>query len=129
MIKIIKFWMFPILWMGFIYYLSSFNKIQVSQVGWEDLITRKIAHMSEYCMLYILFFRALKNTSKLTFVELVVSALLLTFLYAASDEFHQTFVPGRTGKVVDVFIDAIGGSFGIFVLKYTPLSIKNKLSL
>ena len=43
-------------------------------------------------------------------------ALSLVFLYAASDEFHQRFVPTRTPLVSDVFIDTCGGAAGMFAL-------------
>ena len=42
--------------------------------------------------------------------------LLIVFLYGASDEFHQSFVPTRTARVSDVFIDTAGGAFGLLVL-------------
>ena len=43
----------------------------------------------------------------------VGGTLLLVFLYAASDEFHQIFVPTRTPLVSDVFIDTAGGAIGL----------------
>jgi VanZ family protein len=129
MFKIIKFWVFPVVWMGFIYFLSSFHKLQVSQVGWEDFVTRKIAHMTEYCVLYVLLFRAFKNYYNFSFRKLIFYSLLITFLYAISDEYHQTFVTGRTGKFTDIFIDLLGGTLGFFVLKLVPPNLKNKFSL
>jgi len=43
-------------------------------------------------------------------------ALLIVALYAASDEFHQCFVPTRTGLVSDVFVDTAGGAAGLLAL-------------
>ena len=43
-------------------------------------------------------------------------ALLMVMLYAASDEFHQSFVPNRTSQVSDVFIDTAGGAAGLLAL-------------
>jgi len=46
----------------------------------------------------------------------VGGTLLIVFLYAASDEFHQSFVPTRTPLVSDVFIDTAGGATGLLFL-------------
>jgi VanZ family protein len=43
-------------------------------------------------------------------------AATLVFAYAASDEFHQVFVPGRTALVTDVLIDTSGGLIGLTLL-------------
>jgi VanZ family protein len=44
-------------------------------------------------------------------------AILLTILYAVSDEYHQTFVPGRNGQLADVLIDSLGGLIALFSLR------------
>ena len=41
--------------------------------------------------------------------------LIFSIFYAASDEFHQTFVPGRDGNIVDVLIDSSGALVGILL--------------
>lgn len=43
---------------------------------------------------------------------------LLAVLYAATDEIHQTFVPGRSGRVTDVLIDAAGAAVGVLVMAW-----------
>ena len=52
----------------------------------------------------------------------IIIAFLGTFLYACSDEFHQLFIPGRSGEFRDVMIDSTGGIIGIvfttFIVKY-----------
>lgn len=52
----------------------------------------------------------------------IVFALPICILYAASDEIHQIFVPGRAAQVKDVFIDSAGASVGI--LMYWVISRK-----
>jgi VanZ family protein len=42
---------------------------------------------------------------------------LITVLYAMSDEYHQTFIPGRNGTVMDVVIDSLGGLTALFSLR------------
>lgn len=116
--RIIIFWLPVILWMGLIYFLSSFHKLQVSQVGWQDFITRKFAHITEYVVLCILIFRSLKNTTKLSYFNSVFIAFFLTLGYAVTDEYHQTLVSGRTGRPFDVGIDSLGAFIGyLFVWK------------
>lgn len=79
---------------------------------------RKIAHFSIYFILFSLLqwpLRSLKTWPKAGWL-----ALLGTFLYACSDEFHQLFVPGRVGDLLDVCIDTSGGivAFGLFSLLF-----------
>lgn len=53
-------------------------------------------------------------------------ALLLAVLYAISDEFHQTFVPGRNGTPVDVAIDSLGASLGLLFRIWLTKRINQK---
>ena len=110
--KILNFWLPPFLWMGLIFFLSSFHKLQVSSIGWQDFITRKTAHFLEYYILFLLFFRAFKNTSKIPFPRILFLSLILTLLYSITDEFHQTFINGRSGKIFDIGVDFLGGFLG-----------------
>lgn len=69
---------------------------------------RKAAHMSEYAVLGMLglwTFRSWRLPQK----RAVWFALLCSALYAATDEFHQLFVPGRSGQITDVLFDTVGG--------------------
>lgn len=74
-------------------------------------IIRKNAHFIMYFILGILVFSALG--SNMTFPKRLVAALLICSLYAATDEIHQMFVPGRGPAVFDVFIDTSGTCAGI----------------
>jgi len=62
-------------------------------------------HFLEYCGLAVLLNRALKDIRGWSSFSL---AVLLCLLYAASDEWHQSFVPGRTASLYDVGVDGIG---------------------
>jgi VanZ family protein len=68
---------------------------------------RKTAHMAEYAILFLLLWRALiwhlagERTAK-------IMAAAIALAYAASDEWHQTFVRGRTGTIRDVGFDLAG---------------------
>ena len=81
---------------------------------------RKCAHLTEYAVLALLLWRALrkpvKNDSRPWNWPEARLALLLVMFYAATDEFHQSFVPTRTPLVTDVLIDTTGGAAGLFAL-------------
>jgi VanZ family protein len=83
-------------------------------------IARKGAHLTEYAILGLLFWRALRrpnrDVSRPWDWPLAGRALLLTALYAASDEFHQYFVPSRQSSVIDVLIDSSGAAAGLVLL-------------
>jgi len=111
--RLIFFWLPPVLWMGLIYFLSSFHKLQASPVSWQDFIIRKGAHFIEYAVLYFLFYRALRKLNNFTVKEILSIALVLTVVYALTDEYHQTLVFGRTGKVFDIGVDSLGAAFGL----------------
>lgn len=85
--------------------------------GWlfdtMSFLVRKAAHMSEYAILAILY-RQLFDAYETEHSWLW--ALLGVMLYAATDEFHQVFIPGRSGAIKDVMIDSCGGAIGLLVL-------------
>ena len=80
---------------------------------------RKVAHVCEYCVLTILLIIAFKSLD-LNGKKLYILSLILCVIYACIDEFHQTFVNGRTGQFTDVIIDTLGGLMGCilaFIIK------------
>ncbi len=84
---------------------------------------RKCMHASIYLVLCLLVLNLLKifglNSYKLYFFT-----ILICLIYALGDEYHQTFVVGRTGQLKDVLIDITGSEIGyLFYLGY--ISIKN----
>lgn len=69
---------------------------------------RKVAYASEYFVFTVLILVALKNSGG-SGVKMYVIALIICFIYSCTDEYHQTFVNGRTGQFLDVLIDTLGG--------------------
>lgn len=86
---------------------------------------RKVAHASEYLILAILIIFAL-NKSRIPEKRVFIIAIIACFLYACSDEFHQTFVDGRTGQFSDVLIDTLGGVLGCIIIMIKNKIFKNK---
>ncbi len=77
-------------------------------------IVRKGAHFSEYAILAMAFafhFAVLKKKR----IRVFFLPILLSCIYALTDEFHQTFIPGRSGMIQDVFIDTTGAIAGTLV--------------
>jgi VanZ family protein len=81
---------------------------------------RKCAHLTEYAVLAILLWRAVRKPARKdrrpwSWREATI-AVLIVFLYASTDELHQMFVPTRTPMISDVFIDTSGAVAGMIVL-------------
>lgn len=70
---------------------------------------RKSAHFTEYFILSLLILRAIRGNNRTTKLVWALTAIALVAGYASLDEFHQSFVPGRTPAVTDVLIDTSGG--------------------
>jgi VanZ family protein len=90
----------PLLLMAVIFALSAQPDLN-SGLGTWDTIGRKLVHMASYGLLWWLWWRALGRRAP-------ALAVAITLAYAATDELHQHFVPGRHGTPVDVAIDAAG---------------------
>lgn len=103
-INIINLWLPVVMWMAFIFFLSSIPDLQSGLEKTYDLILRKIAHLLEYGILFLLLTRPLNKSLKW--------ALVIALLYSLSDEFHQSFVPGRSMALADVCFDAAGVFLG-----------------
>ena len=95
---------------------------QMAQARVDEIhyLFRKCGHLAEFAVLALLLWRAIRHANPdmarhWRWPQAGV-ALLAVFFYAATDEFHQTFIPGRTGQVSDVFIDLSGGAIGLVML-------------
>ena len=81
----------------------------------DEIDRRKYAHMAEYALLAVpsvLFFRELLMDKRVP-IRASFCSLVFCCVYACSDEYHQTFVPGRAGAMIDVAVDLVGVSFGL----------------
>jgi VanZ family protein len=127
-------WTFTIGWMIVIYIFSSqTNSNEQTQAvfgNWNYLV-RKGAHLSEYTILFCLLSWAIIST-KNTFTDLrsflftknnFAFAFLIAFLYSLTDEWHQSFVPGRSASLGDVGIDTIGICLGYLSFKFVSYAM------
>jgi len=115
--KFVKFWLPVFIWCAVIFFLSSMPNLTTNLEFW-DTILRKIAHITEYFILTFLLYRAFKGTFALSSVSLIFWPVLLSFIYAISDEIHQRFIPTRSGNLGDVLIDFLGIFSFCLLLKY-----------
>ena len=134
-----KYWLPVLIWMALIFSASGdahsyehssrfvepilhwlFPRMPQTRVEAIHHFIRKCAHLTEYAVLALLLWRAVRRPEKnhprpWSWPEAGL-ALAIVFLFAASDEFHQIFVSTRTALVSDVFIDTAGGAASLLAL-------------
>ncbi len=113
--KIIWFWLPVIIWSLLIFTFSSEKLPMVGPSYWPDFAAKKTAHIIEYAIFSVLIYRALLN-SGVRKPKAMVIAIIICFLYAITDEMHQSFLPFRTSRVRDVIFDTIGASLSILFI-------------
>ncbi len=86
------------------------------------LALRKAAHVTEYAILTGLLFRALGGLIA-RFWPRAAIAFVPAMIFAAADEFHQRFVPSRTGSFYDVLVDYTGAFLGILICRAIHLAL------
>jgi VanZ family protein len=134
-----KYWLPIVIWMCIIFSASgdrdSFQRssriigpflhwlmpnLPAKRVNQVVTLARKGAHLTEYAILAILFWRAVrpfvKTDAHVWNWKLAGAAVGFVALYAATDEYHQTFVPGRGPSIHDVVIDTAGAMGGMALL-------------
>lgn len=144
-------WLLVVFWMGLIFYFSHqpagvssdlsggisevivsiLNSMPFVQMETESIHTliRKLAHYFVYLFLGISTIHALQQ-SGMAGVKSIWFAMGICVLYAISDEIHQLYIPGRSGEVSDVIIDAAGSGTGIAIYflcrRFVPSVFKKK---
>jgi VanZ family protein len=136
---LLKYWLPVLIWMTLIFSASAdshsyertsllfepflhwlFPQMSEAHVKAIHLLFRKSGHVTEYAVLALLLWRAIRRPVKKDPRPWIWPeaglALAIVFLFAASDEFHQIFVSTRTALVSDVIIDTVGGAAALFAL-------------
>lgn len=125
--RLLNLWLPVAIWASVIFTFSSFHTVKTTDFFIGDFLIKKTAHIIEYGVLASLIYRALINSNVLK-SKAMFFAVLLAFLYGISDEFHQSFTPGREPTIRDILIDTTGASIFIFGiignLKSMPNTIK-----
>ena len=97
--------------------LYGFFPLEDSKFSILHMLVRKCAHVTEYAILGWLVVRALFNLDPQlerfsSLWRIILFAIVIGFLYASLDEFHQAFIPSRTPSVKDVIFDTLGTALG-----------------
>jgi VanZ family protein len=132
----LKYWLPVLIWLGLIFIGSTdlmsaehtsriigpilrwFNPdISAAAIARVQFFVRKGAHITEYAILAMLLWRGLRCGTRwqMTMSILFIAVSFLCAIFAASDEFHQSFVPTRTASPVDVVIDIVGALIGLTI--------------
>jgi VanZ family protein len=134
--RFVKYWMPAILWMALIFigstdilsaehtsrFLVPFLRWLDPHISWVALnaiqiAIRKLGHLTEYAILAGLLWRALRSGTGASMKKPILFGIVLIACagFAASDEFHQSFVPSRTSSAQDVMIDICGALIGLTI--------------
>jgi len=105
-------WAPALLMMALIFLASSTPASQLPYFGALDFLVKKGGHAIGYALLGMSYFFALPT--RLSVPYRAVTALLMAVLFSLSDEFHQSFVEGRTSTLRDVLIDTAGAALAVF---------------
>lgn len=91
-------------------------------------LVRKNAHYFLYMLggVFLSVFFCANSKYKSSQIKLAIYAIITGIVYAFTDEFHQRFVPGRTGSVKDVFIDSMGVITGVILMYILRIILKKK---
>lgn len=110
-------WLPPILWMGLLFFSSSrsFLPSPVEPGTLADILFWKTAHLVEYAILGGLLLRAFHSGSSPAKREGIWS-WAISSLFGLFDEYHQTLIPGREGKLVDAAINSFGALLGLLLI-------------
>jgi VanZ family protein len=107
-------WLPAIVIMLVIFWFSAQPGSEMPTFNWADTIIKKGGHVIGYALLASLYWRALDFNHNKRWV-----AWFLAVLYALTDEFHQSFVPGRSPSVWDVMIfDNVGAVVSLWLISH-----------
>jgi VanZ family protein len=143
----LKFWLPVLVWMIFIFigstdlmsaehtsrFIGPFLRwfapdITEATVASIQLVVRKCGHLTEYAVLAALLGRAFRQ-NPLRVDRIFVSSFFIAAVYAALDEFHQSFVASRTASAWDVMIDCVGALVGLATYLNVTRSRKSKIAV
>jgi VanZ family protein len=132
----LKYWLPPFIWLGVIFvgstdimsaeqtsrfvvpFLRWFKPdISIETLAFIHFLIRKLGHLTEYAILAMLLWRGVYRGMNLRMKMsiLFLLAWLVAAIFAATDEFHQSFVPSRTASAIDMMIDICGAMIGLII--------------
>jgi VanZ family protein len=116
--RVVTLWGPVLVWCAVIFWFSSRASLDLQHAypDWPDAFLwdyplRKLAHLSEYAVLFLLVRRGASAPK----------AWFFCLFYAVTDEWHQSFVPGRDGRATDVAIDSCAAALAWLATRVKPL--------
>ncbi len=111
-LDIVPRWLPALVLMIVIFAVSSRSSDELPNFGGWDYFFKKSAHAFGYGLLALSYLRALPKRNYFL-------AWFFAILYSATDEFHQSFVPGRRASLIDVFVfDNLGAMIALIIHRY-----------
>jgi hypothetical protein len=114
--NIISYWMPFVIWAAVIFMFSAYPTTRTSQIHWQDFVVKKFAHVFVYFVFTVLLYRALINSGVKSKKSAYIS-IITAVIYGISDEYHQSFTPGREPTVRDVLFDSLGAFLAIYSIQ------------
>lgn len=115
-----RYWVPVLAWMFVIFLFSSqphSGAVTETYFGSWNVPVRKFAHLTEYFILALLASRAFVHTGSLFAAKAQMFTIVLCAINAFLDEWHQSFVPGRSACVCDALVDILGAVLAVLVMK------------
>ncbi len=113
--RFLSLWGPVVLIAGLIFYFSSLPNLRFVEAWW-DIILRKVGHMVVFGLLARFLARAFTGSTFWPWKKIFAVSLVLTILYACSDEYHQSFTAGRSASSMDIAIDTLGAWLALGLL-------------
>jgi VanZ family protein len=89
-------------------------------------IIRKCGHLTEYFIFGLLVLRSIRGGRPGLRLSWVLAVIGIVAAYASLDEFHQSFVPGRTASIYDVMLDTTGGALSQVAVAFFTLRVRRR---
>jgi VanZ family protein len=115
-------------WLVAVFFASSLTGSQVSPYI-PTFFLHKLAHFIAYSSGAVILALSLRFSTQWSWRKIMVISVLVISFYGATDEWHQSFTPGRGPSVRDWLIDTVSGLIGVSVLLWLKEWIKKRLGL
>jgi len=137
--RVLLIWVVTLAWVGTISFLSTAS-YGSSVTGWllaqllsslhihlshqtfaiVHFLIRKLAHCTEYAMLSLfLYFSLNPRHPECWHARSALASVVIAGLFSLTDEYHQSFVPGRTASLKDCGLDTLGALLGMLLLRWS----------
>lgn len=120
MLKRAAYTLLPVAYMGVLYYLSSIPASQLGRLGIFGRLglrlSDKLIHGIAYAVLAFLLYLALSQGWRVSPALSGAWAWILSVVYGVTDEYHQSFVPGREPSFGDLVADAVGAAAALLAV-------------